>query len=280
MRLLAVVAVLALALAGCSGGKGDGGNDPSPSGAGSLPMLHGYVFDPAIRPLAGVTVKVLDTNATTVTDEEGFFGFDALPAEQFLVIVASLEGFVSGSKQVTLTLEAPVRLNFTLEPKPVQVARMTTAKQDMLVECQVGFAANDDNNTYGCGTGTQDIDSWDIGVEANLAGAVIEVFWTPRTSASESIGARLETLELGQLNLVLSEVVGTSPLRLSVPQVTAERYYTSGGLMRLTVYAAPNADENEAGVGASVLIEQSLTAFASLFYVVPPDPAYTIAAPA
>jgi hypothetical protein len=277
MRLLAVLAVVALALAGCSDGKGkDDGKDPG-SDPGSLPMLHGYVFDPAVRPLAGVQVKVLDTNSTAVTDDQGFFGLEGLPVEQFLVVVATFDGFMPDSKQVTLTAEGPVRLNFTLAPVPIQVPRMTTAKQELLVECQVGVAANGQNDTYACGTGTQDIDSWDIGVEADLSGAVIEVFWEPTTDAAASIGARLETLELGQLNLVLSEVVGTSPLRLSVSQLSAERYYTAGGLMRLTVFAAPNADENEAGVGASVLVEQGITAYASLFYVAPPDPAYTIA---
>lgn len=279
MRALAVAAVVAFVLAGCSG-KTDDPAGPAAEGVGDLPMLHGYVFDPAIRPLAGVTVKVLDTNSTTTTDAEGFFGFSGLPTEQFLVVVASHTGFVSGSKQVTLSVVAPTRLNFTLDPIPVQVPRMTTAKQELLVECQVGVTANGDNNTYGCGTGTQDVDSWDIAVEADLAGAVIEVFWEPTTDAATSIGARLETLELGQLNLILSEVVGASPLRLTVPQLAAERYYTSEGLMRLTVYAAPNADENEAGIGASALVNQPITAYASLFYVAPPDPAYTIASAA
>ncbi|MFA5943320.1 MAG: carboxypeptidase-like regulatory domain-containing protein [Candidatus Thermoplasmatota archaeon] len=277
MRLLAVLAVAALALAGCSAGKDSDGADPAATGGdGALPMLHGYVFDPAIRPLVGVTVKVLDTNSTAVTDREGFFGFEGLPTEQFLVVVASLDGFISGSKQVTLTVEAPVRLNFTLEPIPVQIPRMTTDKHDLIVECQLGVTANEENSTYGCGTGTQDVDSWDIAVEPDLAGAVIEIYWEPTTDAAASIGARLETLELGQLNLILSETLGTSPLRLTVPQLAADRYYTSGGLMRLTVYAAPNTDETEAGVGAALLFQQPITAYASLFYVAPPDPSYSI----
>lgn len=275
--LLAIAAVAALAVAGCSGGKGDDGDESASPGAGSLPMLHGYVFDPALRPLEGATVTVLDTNSTGVTNDEGFFGFSELPLEQFLVVVATMDGFVAGSKQVTLTADGPVRLNFTLEPVPVQTPYMQVIDHKLLVECQIGIVANDQNSSLGCGTGTQDVDSWDIAVGEDLAGAVIEVYWEPVTTAAASVGARLETLELGQLNLILSEVVGTSPLRLSVPQLQAERYYGAGGLMRLTVFAAPNADENEAGVGASVLVEQGLTAYASLFYVAPPDPAYTIA---
>ena len=277
MRLLAVLAVLALTLAGCSGGKDEADGATPQGGDEAMPMLHGYVFDPAIRPLEGVTVKVLDTNASVVTDAEGFFGFEDLPIEQFLVIVATIDGFVPGSKQVTLTAEAPVRLNFTLEPVPVRTPYMQVDKHDLVVECQIGTAANGQNNSIACGPGASESeDHWDIAVAPELAGAVIEVYWEPTTDAASSIGARLETLELGQLNLILSEVVGTSPLRLTVPQLAAERYYAAGGLMRLTVFAAPNADETEAGVGASVLVEQAITAYSSLFYVAPPDPSYTI----
>ncbi|HJQ94017.1 MAG TPA: carboxypeptidase-like regulatory domain-containing protein, partial [Candidatus Thermoplasmatota archaeon] len=253
MRLLAALAVLALTLAGCSDGKGDDDGATPQAGDDAIPMLHGYIFDAAIRPLEGATVKVLDTNSTAVTDADGFFGFDDLPVEQFLVVVASLDGFVPGSKQVTLTADAPVRLNFTLEAVPVRTPYMQVDKHDLVVECQVGTVANGENSTFACGAGASEgEDYWDIAVAPDLAGAVVEVYWEPTTDAAASIGARLETLELGQLNLILSEVVGTSPLRLSVPQLAAERYYASGGLMRLTVFAAPNADETEAGIGASV----------------------------
>jgi hypothetical protein len=274
-RLVAVATVLAFVLAGCAG-KDDGKKDGPASSDSLLPMLHGYVFDAALRPLEGAVITVLDTNASVVADEQGFFGFAGLPVEQFLVVVATMDGFVSGSKQVTLTAESPVRLNFTLERVPVQTPSMDVLKLDMLIECQVGTTLNGENATHDCGSGTSNVDVWDIPVAVDLAGAVIEVYWDPATTAAESVGARLETLELGQLNLILSEVVGPSPLRLSVPQLQAERYYTTGGLMRLTIYAASNADENEAGVGTSVLVEQAFSAYASLSYVAPPDPAYTI----
>ncbi len=111
----------------------------------------------------------------------------------------------------------------------------------------------------------------------DLAGAVIEVYWEPTTAAAESLGLRLETLELGQLNIVLGELVGPSPLRVTVPQSTAERYYPGGGLMRLTMYAASDSQQNEAGVGASVAFQQAFEAYISLFYVEPPADSYSIA---
>lgn len=274
----AVALLLAAALAGCSGKEdgGEGNESPSPGGD-SVPMLHGFVFDPALRPLAGATVKVLDASVETSTDDEGSYGFDGLPVERFLVVVASLDGYTPSSKQITLAADAPVRLNFTLEPVPVLAAYSNVVEQEMLVECQVGTVVQDQHNTQSCGTGLQEVDQFDIAVDVNLAGAVIEVFWEPTSPLATSIGAKLETLDLGQLNLVLGQVVGTSPLRISVPESTAQRYYPQGGLMRLTVYAEPNSDENEAGTGASVLVQQPVQAYASLFYVQPPDPSYSIA---
>lgn len=277
LRVLAFAAVLALTLAGCSDGQGDDHPGETPGESRTLPALHGYVFDPALRPLEGATVKVLDADVAATTDREGFFGFDGLPVDRFLVIVASLEGFTPTSKQITLAVDTQVRLNFTLEPVPVETPYSQVVKQEMLVECQLGIVAAEDGNQMKCGTGLQEIDQFDIAVDVNLAGAVVEIFWEPGTVLSESMGAKLETLDLGQLNLVLGQVVGTSPLRITVPESTAARYYPQGGLMRLTVYAEPNADENEAGVGVSVLIEQAVTAYASLFYVAPPSPTYTIA---
>src|SRR5688572_6511372 len=191
MRALAVAAAVALALAGCSDGKG--GDGPEGGGeAGALPMLHGYVFDPALRPLAGATVKVLDTNASTATDGEGFFGFEGLPIEQFLVVVATLDGYTPSSKQITLAPEAPVRMNFTLEPIPVATPYNNVVRQEMMLDCQVGVVLQDQYNQMACGGGVQAeaIDTWDIAVDPGLSGAVIEVYWDATTQLAESLGAK------------------------------------------------------------------------------------------
>lgn len=277
-RGLAVVLVATVTLAGCSGAGGGDGKDPAAEGAGALPMLHGYVLDPAVRPLAGATVKVLDTNASTLVDDEGFFGFDGLPVDQFLVVVATMDGFMPTSKQITLTADRSFVLNFTLEPVPVATPYSTVVKKEMMLDCQVGIVMQEEYNQVPCGGGVQSeaVDTWDIAVEPGLSGVVVEMYWEPTTQLAESLGFRLETLELGQLNLVLGQVVGTSPQVIRVPQSTAERYYSAGGLMRLTVYAEPNADENEVGVGAAVAVQQPVAAYGTLFYVAPADPTYTL----
>lgn len=275
-RLVALL-VVALAAAGCMGGKDNDPGAGTVTEPGAIPMLHGYVFDPALRPLEGATVKVIDVNASFATTDEGFFGFEELPTEQFLVIVATKPGFIPASKQVTLVPDTPVRLNFTLQPEPVAVPYRTVLPFEGLIGCQAATVVSTTNNTFDCNNGLEERRRYDFSVEADLAGAVIEVYWEPTTQAAASLGLRLETLELGQLNIVLGDVVGPSPLRVSVPQSTAERYYSGGGLMRLTMFAASDSHQNEAGVGASVAFQQAFEAYISLFYVEPPSDTYSIA---
>lgn len=276
MRALAFLVVAAVALAGCSDGK-DAGTNKGTDGPGKvLPMLHGYVVDPAIRPLEGVKVTVLDTNASVTTDAGGYFGLDDLPIEQFLILVAEKEGFISASKQITLVPDTPVRLNFTLEQQPVIAASKQILEFEGFLGCQVGVVGPTGNSTTDCNMGLEQRNVWDFAVEGDLAGAVIEVFWDARTQAGSSLGLVLETLELGANNIILGDVVGTSPLQVVVPQSIAEKYYPQGGIMRLTVSARSDATQNEAGIGSTVVVQQPYQAFASLFYIEPPPGGYTL----
>lgn len=276
MRTLALLAVVALALAGCSGGKDGGPDNVSASNPEGLPMLHGYIVDTAIRPLEGVVVTVLDTNTTATSDENGYFGLDDLPTEQFLILVAEKTGFIASSKQVTLVPDTPVRLNFTLEPEPIRAPSKQVLEYEGFIGCQVATEGPTGNSTTDCNMGLEQKNRWDFTVEGDLAGAVIEVFWDPFSQAGQTLSLRLETLELGQMNVVLGDLVGPSPLRVTVPQSAAEKYYPQGGIMRLTVTAGSDATQNEAGIGYSAVTQQSFQAFASLFYIDPPPGGYTV----
>lgn len=280
-RALPVLLLVALALAGCSDGKkGGDGTGPGDDETKGLPMLHGYVVDPTIAPLEGVTVKVLDSNATTATDEGGYFGFDELPTETFLVIVASKPGYIPSSKQVTLVPDTPVRLNFSLELEPVKAATREVLKFEGFLGCEVAVLGPSGNNSYNCNPGIpgvgESLDIHDFSVGPDLAGAVIEIYWDPFTPAAEILGSHLETLELGQLNVALGDQIGASPLRMSVAQSIAEKYYPQGGIMRLSMYPASDGKQTEAGIGYSVAFQQAFTAYISLFYVEPPPAGYTI----
>jgi hypothetical protein len=271
----AVAAIALLVLAGCAKPAPSAGAGPAGDGRGDY-LLQGTVVDAGIRPLAGVTVRVLETDENTTTDADGWYGFKAPPVERFLVLVANKTGFHSASQQITVPATGAVRLNFTMAPLPTKVPFHDVLKFDGVLQCQVATSIAQQNSTYECGTAIGEKDKWDFAVGPDFAGAVIEMAWAPLTPAADSLGMRLDSLELGQLNLNLGETLGTNPLRITVPNSVAVKYYPEGGLMRFQAFAAADAAANEAGVGVSAPFSQPFTAYASLFYVTPPDPSYTL----
>lgn len=249
--------------------------EPTPE-AVDRPTLHGWIVDTAIRPLAGVTVEVIEYNETVVTNEDGFYGFDGLPADEALILVAAAEGFMPRSQQVTLRPDAPVRLNFTLQALPTKTPYFDVQDFNGLLGCQATVVVSEQASTADCSNGDPG-DIWEFSVSQDLAGLVLEVVWEQATELSSSLNARLETLGLGDQNVLLAEAVGESILRLQVPQDVAERLYPAGGQMRLTVTVMPNTDEEESGLGFGVAVNQEFQAFASAFYVEAPPGTYTVA---
>src|SRR5688572_3878833 len=186
MRSLPLFLLVVAALSGCAQ-KGGSNGATDDDAAATADQLHGYVFDPAFAPLAGATVRVLENNATSVTNEEGFYTFSGLPTEQFIVLVASLDGYEAESRQITIPEDLQVRLNITLTAVPPVLPRMDIlSNQDMFLACQATVAISEENQTYDCSGGQGQRDQWDFAVEPDLAGAVIEVFWEPVTTAAES----------------------------------------------------------------------------------------------
>jgi len=274
-RWLPLLAACALALAGCQDGRPAAKGDTTD--AQGLPLLHGYVVDQSLRPVEGATVRILETGANATTGRDGFFGFDDVPRNELLVLVAEAAGFLPGSKSVRLAPEGLLRLNFTLTPAPTETPSRQVLRFEGLLACQFGATTPGGTLVVPCVQGDGE-DVWEFAAEPRLAGAVIEVAWEAASPASRSLGARLETLGLGDQNHVLAEAVGEPVLRLEVPRVTAQKYYASGGHLRLTVFVAQNVDEEEAGsLGAGAAVNQGFEAFASLFYVEGPPPSYTVA---
>ncbi len=279
MRPTALAAAALMLLAGCS--QTDSGTGASDAGVPpGTPLLSGYVLDPGIVPMKDVHVRVLDTNATATTDASGHYAFTDLPVDRVLLLVATKDGFTPLSKQVSVPTQSTVRLNFTMEPISSKTPFMQKLPQTLFIACQVATEVSGQNSTYDCSSGTgiesASRDQWEIAVGPDLAGVVLELAWTAQSPLESALSARLETLNLGQLNVILAEGVSTSPLRLTVPQATAQKYYTPGGVMKLTVRVDPNNDANEVAAGAGFAFEQQVDAFASLFYVAPPPPDYTI----
>jgi len=242
------------------------------------PVLHGAVLDPALRPIAGATVLVPAANASTSTNAEGLYSFDALPRGQVLVVTAAHPGHVAGSRQVTLPDAGDLKLDIVLEIVPTQGAYRDVLKFDGLVTCQAAVVVSqDDPQPTDCGAPAADPGRtvWDFAASPNLASAVVEVTWKAGTPLAEGLGGRIDRVAGGNAT-PLAQAVSRSPMRLVVPVDTARRYYgPSGGDLRLTVYAMPITQEDEQAAAAALAVDQSFQAFASLFYGAPPDPTYS-----
>src|SRR5688500_8552308 len=114
---LATVLVFSILLAGC-GGKKDGAGPATTDAPTDLPVLSGYVLDPAIAPVEGATVSVHGTNATSMTFSDGSYAFEEVPVGMPIIVIVELDGFVTASKSVTIPEESTMVLNFTLSPVP------------------------------------------------------------------------------------------------------------------------------------------------------------------
>lgn len=110
--------------------------------------ISGVVVDPDGRAVAGATVTLLDRNTNTtrtaVTDGEGRFGFDAVGASAFEVVVAA-----NGFGSVTQAVSASESQNtITLGPKPIedQVTVTATRTQILASETAVPVSIVDREN--------------------------------------------------------------------------------------------------------------------------------------
>ncbi len=91
MRTWVVLLIVGAALAGCAedGGPKDTGDvtglDSELEATEDTGIIRGVVVDPAIVPIAGVTITIQGSGASTQTNEAGEFGFDGLsPGTYFL----------------------------------------------------------------------------------------------------------------------------------------------------------------------------------------------------
>jgi hypothetical protein len=238
-------------------------------------VLHGAVFDTALRPLAGAEVRV--GNASTASDAQGLYSFAGLPRGQALIVTAAFAGFRSASRQATLE-DQDVRLDLVLEALPSSNGYVDVVKFNGQINCQmmvVVSGAEQEGTDCGKQAG-QDADAWPIAVSPQLASAVVEVTWSSTQPAADGLGARLDA-QGGDPDAPVAQVVGRSPLRLVVAQAAAQRLFAaSGGTLTLTVYAMPVTAEDEQAAAAAVVVDQPFKAYASLFYVVPGSPTYSL----
>ncbi len=146
--LIAAVGLLMIALAGCAEQAEPVQDDELPPGVGKelkatedTGVIRGVVVDAAIVPIEGVTIS-LDEDTSTLTDANGFFGFEDLEPGGYF-IEASKAGWqtIQSSTVVEAGVSNPplVRISLALDPSsaPTVLARQF----DGMIVCSVSIIA-------------------------------------------------------------------------------------------------------------------------------------------
>ncbi len=268
--------LLTLLLAGCSGGPEVPPGIPVDGKGRALPTLEGTVVDERILPLAGVEVRLLGTDVSTLTGADGRYAIQRPTGQAEAALVTAFKpGFVPRTQQAQLSGRLPSHLDFMLSADGTLVPRVDALSYTGALRCLVGASVAGQAQGVDCAGDRRDDEDvlppwlWDVNPTPNLAGAVFEVAWQPQTAGADVLRAWLKApMAGGQGGEVVADATGTSPLRLEVPQAVAQAMprWTA---IRLHVDVA----EGDGGAGAATG-DQRFGAVASLFYVDPAPPGY------
>lgn len=298
-----MVGILALsALSGCLGDDEleDAGTDDRPGSSrqatGPGGDLFGWIVDSLFEPIEGAAVSVVGGEANVTTNATGYYSFPQLPRQEELFLMAEHPEYTTQPKRVLLPLEGSMRLNFTLEPRPVKVPYSDVQEFTGLLSCQAVVAYDEghrhaatsgrdtadsgreeeDRQTIDCGFADENrADHWEFSVAPELAGAVIEVAWDANTEFSRNLRMIVETTGYGAEDAELAQVMGPSVLSGQINQHQSERFYSEGGIVRVSFEVDANVEDEETMTGVALAYQQQFDVYATLFYVTPPPATYS-----
>lgn len=265
-----VLTALMAACAGCAEAP------PAPQPTHSV--VTGWVFDDALRPIAGATVRI-DDNATTTAPDGSYRIGGILPGQ--ILVIAEAPGHEPDSRIASIEVAGVERMvNLTLDRIPAIVPTVETSRYAGVIACnilvEVGHDHGSDPHNHNDRDCTvEDIGQdnvWRIPVRQGVAGVVVEVFWEPGTMLAENLVGFFEAIVPDGDDALVDFREGTSGFQLRLVPSQAQAYFPDGGDLRLTL--AAGAAEGDAST--SVHINQEFEAIASIFYHKPPPIDFTV----
>lgn len=279
-RHIVLTAVLVLA-AGCTASgsaKTSVGSDAVDAVVGTV---SGSVVDDAGLPIEGVTVNLQDAqNVSTVTDAGGAFQLVSVPVGTHNLVAAKV-GYLTVQRAVTIVEGEPVEgVDISLNPIEVPaVPDIVVVQGKGFISCSFTTPAFATTYTQPCGIDPNNEPRFlfDVDVAKGLVGVVLELQWTPTTSAtaqelrlglwknptcgSKGCGTEKEYLPYVSGKSPLKKVQGNSsePLRTDLDLDKPTRL----GAMALVRDPAV-AGENPVDVG--LVWQQPVDFWASIFY--------------
>ena len=280
---------LALVLAGCGSPDPPTPGIPVDDEGDELPNLEGFVVDEAIRPMEGVTVRILFSDVNATTDEEGHYSIHrpTFVAEDVL-LSAVAPGYQARTQQVQVSGQRSTRMDFRLEVDQYQMPHVEVLSRTLGLGCQAwtglmgarqGVACEapaPESGGWKIPTGTK---VWAVDTTVGLAGAVFQVNWDAETALAQDLHVTLRGPVVGccaggdggSKGEVHAEATGPSPLRLELTEEAA-RSFSSWSSIWLEVRLPDSQDLAPLSASRDHLVD----AYATLFYVDAAPPGYQL----
>ena len=219
-----VVALLAAApLTGCIGGD-DGTPEKLLKNRATVSDtaggIEGLVTDPAVQPVEGALVTVVESGATGRTASDGSYAISNVLPGTYTVLFES-EGFVGTQQEIVVRSGQVSTLDVLLAHLPSVQPYVQQIEFTGFVECSAAavlysVAACGLVNLVGGGNTTNDrfMFTWDV--DPNLHQVVAEISWDPNTALGDRLSFSVEPLGIpneGQTTYASGS--GTGPLVLT-----------------------------------------------------------------
>lgn len=273
MRAVALLAILGVALAGCSRE-----GDPEPEVVAG-PMVEGWVVDERIAPVEGAVARLAGKGIETRTDASGHYLLEA-PRGVDLILVIEAAGFKSTSGAVTALSGMHHVLNFSLERLPVAAPYDEVSEFQGVLRCGVVATTQEDpsrpheHQGVRCSQTLNDTGNrWFYTLAGNLTGVVVEVAWEHQSEVAQALVLKVTVEATGE---VVGFIESTSILRLQLSSVKlAQGLQLGHDVLRMVVEPGAGTGNHEHGaVGA--FVEQPFVIYATAFFNGPVPPSYTI----
>lgn len=227
------------------------------TGKGSTGSIRGVVVDESIRPIAMATITLDADGASTVSDADGSFTFDGLPAGVYFFTVTHERYFpVQGSANVEAGKAKPEAIRVVLQADNAKVPRMDVLQRDVYISSQFCLPTGCRYIMSGTNPLTGVPERVFANFEDNMTAIQTEISWNPTSPIGER-GA-FSCSGYGDGGSVFNRTTGPSSLAVRLPGIVPTDEGTTN-LRTLSCELLPDG-------AVSAMVNQQATAIIHVFY--------------
>lgn len=242
--------------------------------------IEGIVVGPDVLPRPNVTVELLGTNRSAVTDVFGYYAILPLDPGAYQARV-NVTGHLPITRNLTVIAGLALRLDFSLReiPLPGPYVDESYVRRGQ-IQCQFRAVTPAGETNPSCTDAHPATEPYlppsrgaNVTLLAGVGGLVIEVQWTPSVAVNEKLRLAIRpggiaTWRQIEGSSVLRVVLGPEQLA-NMSEFAGKDYGAEGGSLFFNLYPG----ETAAGAGAT--FQQDYTIYVTVFYRIAPDFSYT-----